>query len=255
MKEKDFDQLIAAAFDEMRAEDRAALEAGLDPAAKAELAAFTQLRETMGRLPEPGACQVSPEMLRDRILNAGVQSKPAWFGWAPRLALGGLAAALAFVVMNTFTSPGTSAPTPSPAISVAKNDPVVTKAPVDPAPEVPVVVTPKVDKPMSEGEVTEAPRSVVRKTRVSSGRRSARRSADAVVTKVEAVVAQPKAVVAAETAGAPAMDSAMARSMRGGSSEETAVATVVIISQEEGEVGAPVATEVSAGSEDVGIKG
>lgn len=261
MKEKDFDQLIAAAFGELRADEQAKFEAGLDAEGKAELAEFKKLSASLGAMPTPGPCQVSPEMLRDRILGEGVRSRPAFLSWLPRVAVTGIAAALGFFVLNSLdrtTEP--TAPVTKPtqvAVSTVPNQGTVLEA----GPNLDPGIN-RIERPRSDGEVesvriveaapvVQKPRS--ERVRVSKRPKAAMKKVSPVINldgmKLSAGSGVAKAVVPPNAPGANpeviGADAAMA---------ENVVSTVVIVTSEEGEVGAPVATEVSTANE-LGIKG
>ncbi|MBL8048221.1 MAG: hypothetical protein JNJ45_06015 [Chthonomonas sp.] len=248
------DQLIAAAFGELSAQETARLESGLDAEGQATMVAFAKMRAAMGQLPDPGPCQVSPEMLRDRILNAGVQTRSPWALWLPRVGLGGLAAVLGFVVMNSLTKPNESPVNTTTPVQVATSKPAPKPIVVDTTPELEpaplstgAILGP--DRPIGEADVRDEPRRVVRKVRRA---------------ETPVVKEQSKAVAEAKLDG---VGSDTARGAAFGGSAPTAPMiaaeaaplmsepTVVIVDAEEGEVGAPVAIEVSAATEDVGIKG
>ncbi|MCE9559257.1 MAG: hypothetical protein K8R88_09920 [Armatimonadetes bacterium] len=92
MKDNKLDQLINSAFGELSADQSKELLSSLSAAESKEYADLTAMRVALSALPEPGECQVSTEMLRDRILGAGVaMRKPFQWKWIT-LALPGVAA-------------------------------------------------------------------------------------------------------------------------------------------------------------------
>lgn len=267
MKEKDFDQLIAAAFGELRAEEVTRLEGELDAAGRAELEAFRRLQGSLNAMPTPGPCQVSPEMLRDRILSEGVRSRPLFLTWLPRIATTGIAAALGLFLLNNLNQ-DSKATEP-----VAKPTQVATAT--GPKQGTILEAGPKLEPglsnsalPRSDGDIISADESV-RIVEAQSVERSTRRETTRVSSRTKPLPKKVGPVSAGfggssmakltETPKSPIPDRVVSR----GSDEtigaeaamaEAVVSTVVIVTSEEGEVGAPVATEVSTAN-DLGIKG
>lgn len=262
MNEKDLNRLIESGFGELSETEERSLRSTLSGEDAREIAQFEELRKLMNELPEPGPCQVSWERVQHRIETAQ-PPRTAWKWAMPWWATGALATALGAVLFFSLRSGGADRPATELATNTVTEHvvPLPDQAPamdsqVQPAPPRPMADSgPAEPRPVHGAAVSKASKVVSepRMTQVRVAKASARRNRPSAEPTVTVTILPGEAE--SPDFGAPAakaMDHAMMADPI--IHVESDPDTVVVIAREEGEIGAPVATEVST-THELGLQG
>jgi len=190
------DLLLTGAFGELNPSDEAAFVASLSASELKEFEMLSELRRDMRHLSVPEECQVSVEMMRDRVLAAGVAPRSGfnlrWLGFALPTA-----ACLAIGIF-LFNQPGDSVVHEDKPVEVALTTPDTLKPQPNLEPSTKeLVAKPNVSKPVAEGDVEEVAqlepvRTIVARKKSVSPRKASKPMPKIAVPGAPAVNTKPK---------------------------------------------------------------
>lgn len=251
MNRKREEELIRLAFGDLHGvdADQAVNDASNDPVAAETLRAYRQLRAELKSLGSVPAPQMSKEMLRDRLLVAGLRPGRSGWGWA-----WGLAPLAAGILGFMFMTRGNTEVPRIPSSSVAMVTPTIAAEPLLKAPSA-EPIQPPVSVASLEATTPRVNRKSVRLAKRPSG---AKRNDPTMTMAMSMVNAPPKANA---TMGSGVVPIAMSDSMESKKEALTAstpvdesvnTAIVLIQPDKDQETGANRATEISSSNVVIG---